>query len=250
MTSRAGILAIFSLAQLILAWLVWRMLAPEPEWEVVQQFWGHIGPAAFLVALGVAAFFLRANPQLLTRIEAWLAIAAGAAYVLADTLIMHPFLGVFDGAGRAEWEHVSIMSLIAMLGVSALVLLPRQGVRALPSIQIVVGVAVVAFVFLAHEQATMAGTMGHQATSLLLVIAALLRVLGKVVEYGVALILTGFVFFSSQMGLSNYIASSGFSPGAWITIWVTAGFVSATVYLAFSPRDAEGPAASGAGAGG
>lgn len=240
MTNKALALSLFSLAQLVLAWLIWRWLAPNPEWNVVQQFWGHIGPGTFLVAMGVAAFFLRASPQLLTRIEAWLAIVAGAAYVLADTFIMHPPWGVFDGAGRAEWEHVSIMSLIAMLGASALVLLPRQGAKVLPSIQIVVAVAVVAFVFLAHDQPTMAGTMGHQATSLLLVVAALLRVLGKVMEYGVALVLTGFVFFSSQMGLANYVAASDFSPGAWITIWVAAGFLSATVYMAFSPRDSGG----------
>jgi hypothetical protein len=240
MTNKALGLGLFSLAQLVIAWLVWRWLAPNPEWNVVQQFWGHIGPGTFLVAMGVAVFFLHRTPQLLTRIEAWLAIVAGAAYVLADTFIMHPLWGVFDGAGRAEWEHVSIMSLIAMLGVSALVLLPRQGAQAVPSIQIVVAVAVVAFVFLAHEQPTMAGTMGHQATSLLLVVAALFRVMGKLVEYGVALVLTGFVFFSSQMGLTNYVAAADFSPGAWITIWVAAGFVSATVYMAFSPREAGG----------
>lgn len=238
MSNKAIGLGLFSVAQLVLVWLVWRWLVPNPEWNVVQQFWGHIGPGTFLVAMGVAVFFLHHTPLRLTRIEAWLAIVAGAAYVLADTFIMHPPWGVFDGAGRAEWEHVSIMSLIAMLGASALVLLPRQGAQALPSIQIVVAVAVVAFVFLAHDQPTMAGTMGHQATSLLLVVAALFRVLGKVLEYGVALVLTGFVFFSSQMGLVNFVDASGFSPGAWITIWVTAGFISATVYMTFSPRDA------------
>jgi len=236
MGTRTLKIGLFSLVQIAVVTLIWRALAPDPAWNIVQQFYGHLGPASFLVAMGVATFLERDNLKALIQKEAILAIIAGAAYILADTFIMHPPFGVFDGAGQAESEHVSIMALIIALGISALVLLRRQGDSTPPSVHFVIGAAVASMVFLSHQQHTVAGTVGHSATIVLLVIASLFRMMGKIQEYGVVLVVTGFVFFASQMGLAGYVDSIDYSPGAWFAFWATGGFLSATIYMTMSPK--------------
>jgi len=229
-------IGLFSLAQVIAVTLIWRALVPDPAWNVVQQFYGHIGPACFLVAMGVVTFMDRDDIISLIRKEAFLAIIVGTAYILADTFIMHPPFGIFDGAGHAESEHVSIMALILALGISALIIVGRQGAAMPPSVHFVIGATVASLVFLAHHQHTVAGSVGHNATIVLLAIASLFRLMGKIQEYGVVLIVTGFVFFASQMGLANYVDSTDYSPGAWYAFWATAGFLSASVYQLMLPK--------------
>ncbi|MDF0601742.1 hypothetical protein P1J78_13435 [Psychromarinibacter sp. C21-152] len=235
MTGTALKLGLFALIQIAVVTWLWYILVPDYRWVIVQQFYGHLGPGAFLVAMGAAALFFAAEFRRLNRIEAWLAIVAGAAYVLADTFIMHPPLGVFDGAGPGEQEHVSIMGLILVLGISGLVVLRRHPEGFPTGAHFLIPIAIVAMVFLNHHQHTQAGTIGHQATLIVLGAAALFRVLGKVVEYGIAMIVTGYVFFSSQMGLAMYVDMNHTSGGAWVAAWATLGFVAATVFIALSP---------------
>lgn len=234
-------IGLFSLAQVVCVTLIWRALAPDPAWNVVQQFYGHLGPACFLVAMGVVTLLERDSMKALILKEAFLAIIVGTGYILADTFIMHPPWGIFDGAGRAESEHVSIMALILALGVSGLVIIRRFGDASPPSVHFVIGATVASLVFLAHHQHTVAGSVGHNATIVLLAIASLFRLMGKIPEYGVVLVVTGFVFFASQMGLANYVDSTNYSPGAWYAFWATAGFLSATVYMLMLPKP-MGPA--------
>ncbi len=224
----AGLLAVTS-------WL-WYSLTPNYSWHMVQQFWGHLGPAAFLVAMGASAMYLRGRMQILISTEAWLAIAAGGVYILADTFIMHPPWGIFDGAGHSEQEHVALMGLILALGVSALILQRRMGARFSPTIHFVIGAAAAGMVFMNHHQHTVAGTVGHNATLVMLLVAVVFRMMGNLVEYGMAMIVTGFVFFCSQMGFAMYVDMSGNSAGAWVAGWAMGGFLAATGYLAMAPH--------------
>lgn len=242
MTARLAPVALFSAAILALAVAIWAALVPNYEWHIVQQFWGHVGPSAFLVAMGVSAIYLRGQPERLVRTEAWLAIAAGVAYILADTLIMHPPLGIFDGAGKAEEEHVMLMGLIAALGLSALVLQRRMGARFNPTIHFVIGGAAAALVFTGHHQHTVAGSVAHNATLVMLGVAVVFRMMGSLTEYGMAFIVTGFVFFCSQMGFAMYVDMAGNSPGAWVAGWAMGGFLAATVYLAMAAGEDAVPA--------
>ena len=236
MIGRTVLLALFAIAQIIFATLMWYNITISFDWGNVQQFYGHLGPGIFLVAMGASAMFLRDDFRRLSWIEASLALAAGTVYVLADTFLMHPPWGVFDGAGHAEQEHVSLMGLVAMLGLSGLVVLFKNPGAVPTAAHFVVGVAVVALVFLNHGQHTMSGSTGHNATLIVLGTAALLRVLGKYTEYGVAMIVAGFVFFSSQNGLAQAIDAGGHSGGAWAAMWAMFGFISATGFMALMPR--------------
>ena len=96
----------------------------------------------------------------------------------------------------------------------------------------------VALVFGNHHQHTVAGSIAHYATMLFLGVAALFRVLEKYTEYAVAMIVTGYVFFASQMGFANMLDGGDYSPGAWVALWAMLGFVSATGYLAMTSSDA------------
>lgn len=235
MTSKRTLLIIFALAQLALAPLIWDWLVEHRPRNVVNQFYGHYFPSIFLVAMGAVAIFERKGVVALGTKEAWLAIVAGAGYILADTFIMHPPLGVFDGAGHAESEHVSIMGMILALGISGLVVLKKYGAETPPTIHFIVGVTVASLVFLNHHQHTAAGTAAHNAVIIFLSVAALMRLLGRMEEYGVAMIVSGWVFFSSQMGLAHYVDMSGKSPGAWIAVWAMVGFISATGFMLLAP---------------
>lgn len=227
---------LFSVFQVVAVTIGWFLTILERDWEATQQFMGHVGPAIFLVALGAAAIFLHDKMRVLITYEALLAAFAGAAYVLADTFVMHPPWGVFDGAGHAEQEHVAIMGLVFILGVSGLVLIPRFPGTPPSAAHFIIGISVAAFVFGNHHQHTVAGTVAHMATMLFLGVAALFRLLERYIEYGVAMIVTGYVFFASQAGFAYFVDTVDNSPGAWVALWATFGFTSATVYIALSPK--------------
>ena len=229
------ILAIATAAQAAFAVAMWLWLVEARPQNVVNQFWGHFGPASLLVLLGMVALIERGGPVAMGTKEAWLAIAGGGIYILADTFIMHPPWGVFDGAGKAEQEHVTIMAMVLMLGVSALAMLRKFGDRAHLSVHFAVAVLVVSMVFLSHMQPTMAGTSVHSATVVFLVLCAALRVLRRTFEYGIALIVTGWIFYSSQMGFAGFVQMKGYSPGAWIALWAMFGFASATIFTLLAP---------------
>ena len=242
MTREHGYLVGFSALVLAAAVLVWSQLVMNFEWHIVQQFWGHLGPSAFLVALGVAAIMLHQNLQKLFRIEGWLAVAAGVIYVLADTFIMHPPWGIFDGAGKAEEEHVMLMGLFAVLGASGLLMQRRMGENFSPSIHFVIGGVAAVMVFVGHHQHTVAGTMAHNATLVTAAVAIGFRVMNRMTEYAMAMIVTGFIFFSSQMGFAMYVDMSGNSAGAWIAGWAMAGFLAATIYVLLATGPQRQPA--------
>lgn len=235
MTKKTMIVVVFSVIQLGVAVCIWLTLVQDRPYNIIQQFWGHFGPALFLVAMGAVAIFERKGIVNLATKEAWLAIVAGGVYILADTFIMHPPFGVFDGAGNAEQEHVSIMAMILALGISALVILRKYDLKAPLTIHFVVGVTVASLVFMNHHQHTVAGTVAHNATIVFLVVSALMRLFDRVEEYGVAMIVTGWVFFCSQMGFAHYVDMSGKSPGAWVALWAMMGFISATGFMLLSP---------------
>lgn len=190
-----------------------------------------------LVSLGAAAIFLRSNLRSLLVIEAWLAMVGGGLYVLGDTFIIHPPFGVFDGAGHAEQEHVALMGLVFVLGASGLVALRKLALAPPVSVYYLVGVVMVAIVFLNHGQHTVSGTTGHNATILLLAASVLFRMLDKTVEFAFAVITSGFVFFSAQMGFAMAVDMADNSGGAWVALWTMLGMASATGFVLLAPRD-------------
>jgi hypothetical protein len=232
MNSQSLRVTLYSLVQITAASLFWYVRSVDREWGNVQQFFGHLGPAAFLVAAGAVTLFYRNSLVALTWREAWLATVGGAAYILGDTFVMHAPFGVFDGAGVAEQQHVSIMFVIFVLGISLFVLLRKPDLVIPTSAYFVVGVAVVILIFSQHPQHSAAGGTAHMATLILLGLAALFRMLGKMVEYAILMIVTGFVFFSAQMGFAMYADMAGRDGGAWVAMWAAFGLASATGYLA------------------
>ncbi len=242
MRSQFALITLFCVAQIAAITVVWFLVVDEWRWDVVQQFLGHLGPGAFIVAMGAAALFLHSDIRGLTRLESYLAILAGAGYVIGDTFIMHPPWGIFSGPGRAEQEHVSIMGLVLVLGISGLVLQRKFAGQVASSVHLFVAVSVVAIVFGTHPQHSVTGAIGHYATMLFLAGALVFRILDKFIEYAIAMIIAGFVFFGAQTGFAEYVDTAGNSPGAWIALWSMLGFVSATGFLAIAPGDRIAPA--------
>ena len=92
-------------------------------------------------------------------------------YVLVDTFIIHPPFGIFDGAGTAEQQHVSLN--LMLIGLAAFVLVTLRYTDLLPSVQILIAVAAFAVVFSVHDQHSAIMTVGHTSTTAFLVLAAM-----------------------------------------------------------------------------
>ena len=193
------------------------------------QFFGHLGPTALFVVCGVAGLAAGRQTANLIRWEASAAILAAAFYVLADTFLVHPPAGVFDGAGHGEQQHVALMMAIGFVGVFALILLQRFGVRT--GLHIALAAALFSMVILSHEQHNMAGMMAHLATAVFLGMAAVFRLLERMMEYGVLIILAGYAFFTGQMGLTMFAMTNRIDAAAWICYGASLGLLVSVVYL-------------------
>ena len=88
------------------------------------QFFGHLGPVILLASAGLISISGRMALPRLIRIEAYMALGVAFVYLLVDSFIIHPPLGIFDGAGATEQQHVS---LFLMLGGLALFVLATLG---------------------------------------------------------------------------------------------------------------------------
>ena len=195
----------------------------------VLQFFGHLGPAMLFAGAGLISISGRIDKPRLIRFEAYLALGAAFLYILADTFIIHPPFGIFDGAGLAEQQHVSLNLLL--IGLASFVLVTLRYTDVLPSVQILIAAAAFAVVFSVHEQHGAITMVGHNATTLFVVLAALLRLLDRMFEYGVLLLIAAHTFFSSQMGLTRFAEDVGIDASAWSAYWITAGCLAAAAYL-------------------
>ncbi len=200
----------------------------------VLQFFGHLGPAMLFASAGLTSMSRTLDMRRLIQIEAYLALGAASLYILVDTFIMHPPLGIFDGAGRAELQHVSLN--LMLLGLAAFVLVTTRYTEVLPSIQILIAAAAFAVVFLQHEQHSAVSIVGHSATTVFVLLAGVLRLLDRMFDYGVVLLITAHTFFSSQMGLARFADEAGIPPTAWLVLWITAASVAAAAYIAVMGR--------------
>ena len=197
-------------------------------------FFGHFAGTLLFSGAGLLSMSGRLETRRLIRIEAYLALGLGLLYVLVDSVIMHPPFGIFDGAGMAEQQHVSPFLMLG--GLALLVLATLRYTEALPSIQILIGAIAFAVVFSAHEQHSAISTMVHNATILLVVLAAVLRLLDRMFEYGVMLLIAAHTLFSGQIGLTRFADELGIVPAAWTTYWVTAASLAAAAYIAAMGR--------------
>ena len=166
------------------------------------SFFGHLAVAILLAGGGLVSISGKVEMPRLVRLEAYWGLGAVVIYLLVDTFIMHPPLGIFDGAGSAEQQHVSLYLMLA--GLVALVLVILRYTDVLPSVHILITAAAFALVYSVHEQQTAIGLLGHNATIVFVVIAAVLRLVVRMFEYGVALVVAAHTFFGCQSGVVRF----------------------------------------------
>ena len=196
----------------------------------VLQFFGHVAPAILFVSAGLISILGRLDTRRLIRIEAYLALVLAVLYLLIDSFIIHPPLGIFNGAGTAEQQHVSLYLMLGGLGVFSLATLRYTEV--LPSIQILIAAAAFAVVLTAHEQHNVVSMVGHNATIVFVILAGVMRLLDRMFEYGVLALIAAHTLFSSQIGLARFAEEVGIDPAAWSAYWITGGCLAAAAYLA------------------
>ena len=195
----------------------------------ILQFFGHLGPAILFTSAGLMSISGRIDTPRLIRIEAYLALVLASLYLLIDSFIIHPPFGIFDGAGTAEQQHVSLYLLLA--GIAALVLATLRYTEVLPSIQILIAAIAFAVVLSAHEQHNAISMVGHNATTAFLVLAGVLRLLDRMFEYGLLLFIAAHTLFSAQIGLARFAEEVGIDPNAWSAYWITAASLGAAAYI-------------------
>ena len=197
-------------------------------------FFGHLGPAMLFAGAGLLSISGKIETRRLIRLEAYLALVAALLYILADSFVIHPPFGVFDGAGMAEQQHVSLN--LMLIGLASFVLVTLRYTQVLPSIHILIAAAAFAVVFSGHGQHSAISMVEHNATTVFVVLAAGLRLLERMFEYGVLLFIAAHTFFSSQMGLARFAEGVGVDPTAWSAYWITAATLAAAAYLAAMRR--------------
>ena len=196
----------------------------------VLQFFAHLGTAMLFASAGLISISGRIDTPRLIRIEAYLALVLAVLYLLIDSFIIHPPFGIFDGAGTAEQQHVSLYLMLG--GLAAFSLATLRYTEVLPSIQILIAAAVFAVVLSAHGQHNAIGIVGHNATIVFLVLAGVLRLLDRMFEYGVLLFIAAHTLFSSQIGFARFGEEVGIDPAAWSAYWITAASLVVAAYLA------------------
>ena len=72
-----------------------------------------------------------------------------------------------------------------------------------------IAAAVFAVVFSAHGQHSVISVVGHNATTVFLVLTAVLRILDRMFEYDMILLIAAHTFFSSQIGLTRFTEDVG-----------------------------------------
>lgn len=186
----------------------------------VIQFFGHLGPAMLFASAGLLSISEKLDTRQLIRFEAYLALGAGFLYLLVDSFTIHPPLGIFDGAGIAEQQHVALN--LMLIGLASFVLVTLRYTEVLPSIRILIAATAFAVVFSEHGQHSAVSMVGHNATIVFVILAAVLRLFDRMFEYGVILLIAAHTFFSSQMGLARFAEEVGIDPAAWSAYWITA----------------------------
>ena len=195
----------------------------------VLQFFGHLGPAMLFAGAGLISISGKIHTSRLIRMEAYLALGAALLYVLVDSFIIHPPFGIFDGAGMAEQQHISLN--LMLVGLASLVLVTLRYTEVLPSVQILIGAAAFVVVFSAHEQGSAVMVAGHITTTVFVVLAGVLRLLDRMFEYGVILVIAAHTFFGSQVSLARFAEEVGIAPTAWSAYWITAASLAAAAYV-------------------
>ena len=222
--------AVLAVLQVGLVALVCASVGTFTERLPTNEFFGHLVPSALLVASAVLTMTGPADARVLVRWEGRLGVIAGVLYILGDTFYSHPPLGVLDNPGAAEQFHVGFMSLIAAVGVFA-ILYVRALDRATGLHTLVLAAAFALFVT-GHHQHSEASVMSHNASALFAMIAAIFRVSGRRVEYGICMTAAAYLFFSGQMSFALFSTAYRVQSVPWVCAWTAAGVLVASAYLA------------------
>ena len=194
------------------------------------QFFGHVGPAILLVFVGALALnYHRFNPEKFVLFEAYAGLTASVLYILIDTFVSHPPLGIFDGAGVAEQQHVGIMFIIGAASLFAI--MAHKKINLQTGVHVLFVALIFSMVIVYHHQHHPVATLAHYATAVYVMVAALFRVSGRIVEYGFCLVVAGYVWASSQMGFAMYAGKVRIDAGAYVCYWTALGIFIAMIYL-------------------
>lgn len=194
------------------------------------QFFGHVGPAILLVVVGALALnHERITPGRFVLLEAYAGVTASVLYIIIDTFISHPPLGIFDGSGTAEQQHVGIMLLIGIASVFAIIAHKKFNLQT--GVHVLFAAMVFSIVIVIHHQHAPVATLAHYTTAIYVIIAALFRVFGRIMEYGFCLVIAGYVWASSQMGFAMYAGTIRIDPGAYVCYWTAIGMLVALIYI-------------------
>jgi len=203
------------------------------------QFFGHTGPAIFLVLAGVLALNVnKITLDNLVLLEAYAGVTASVLYITIDTFIIHPPLGIFDGAGVAEQQHVGIMLLIGVSSVFAIIAHKKFDLRT--GVHILFAAIVFSIVILKHHQHSPVAGLAHYATAVYVMVAALFRISGRILEYGFCLVIVGYVWASSQMGFAMHAGKIRIDAGAYVAYWTAIGMLVALVYILLARTEKPG----------
>ena len=194
------------------------------------QFFGHVGPAILLVLVGVLALnYRRITLDRLVLLEAYAGITASVLYIVIDTFISHPPLGIFDGAGVAEQQHVGIMFVIGVCSLFAIIAHKKFDLRT--GVHVLFAAMVFSIVIVKHHQHTPVASLAHYATAIYVMVAALFRISGRILEYGFCLVIAGYVWASSQMGFAMHAGKIRIDAGAYVSFWTAIGMFVALIYI-------------------
>lgn len=229
--------AILAVGQVSLVMLICAWVGIFTARDSTNEFLGHLLPGSILVASAILTMAGPADMTRLVRAEGWIGFVAGAAYVLGDTFYSHPPYGVFDGAGQAEQFHVGFMSLIAAVGLFALLYVRVAGKPT--ALHVVVLTAAFALFVGGHHQHSEASALAHNACAVFAVVGAIFRVMGRRVEYGVCLFLTAYLFFAGQVGFGAFMARFHIDGVPWISAWAALAVFVAAAYMAAFPDAAR-----------
>lgn len=229
--------ALLGLAQLSLFLLVCAAVGVFTNEDAIQEFAGHTGLAAAIIASGVATAVGPTDMTRLVRLEGWLAIAGGGGYVLGDTFFVHPPWGVFDGAGQSEQFHIGLTALVAAIGLFTVLYV--RALRRPTALHVVLLAAAYSLLITGHHQHAASSSMAHSGSALFAAIAAIFRVMDRRVEAGICIILTGYLLFAGQTGFGAFTALYAVEPVPWLCGWAAAGAFAGAMYLAAFPEAAR-----------
>ena len=121
------------------------------------------------------------------------------------------------------------MLLIGIASVFAIIAHKKFNLQT--GVHVLFAAIIFSIVIVIHHQHAPVATLAHYTTAIYVIIAALFRVFGRIMEYGFCLVIAGYVWASSQMGFAMYAGKIRIDPGAYVCYWTAIGMLVALIYI-------------------